>query len=142
MIPRKCLFARTGGRNGVNGCTGPVGHAGERVLDTDARLSSEVAARSLIKASVRLPRRLLAVVGRRGWLERGWALGLVGCWNLLVVCLRPGCECHRGEGFLAVKIKILLVILAGLGAFAVWRKVQADRAELDLWNEATAADED
>jgi hypothetical protein len=24
----------------------------------------------------------------------------------------------------------------------VWRKVQADRAELDLWNEATAADED
>jgi len=31
---------------------------------------------------------------------------------------------------------------AGLGAFAVWRKVQADRAELDLWNEATAADED
>src|SRR5260370_35966103 len=36
----------------------------------------------------------------------------------------------------------MLVILAGLGAFAVWRKVQADRAELDLWNEATAADED
>jgi len=70
------------------------------------------------------------------------ALGLVGCWNLLVVCLRPGYECHPGGGFLAVKIKILLVILAGLGAFAVWRKVQADRAELDLWNEATAADED
>ncbi len=41
-----------------------------------------------------------------------------------------------------MKIKILLVILLGLGAFAVWRKVQADRAELDLWNEATAADED
>ena len=40
-----------------------------------------------------------------------------------------------------MKIKMLLVILAGLGAFAVWRKVQADRAELDLWNEATAADE-
>jgi hypothetical protein len=50
-------------------------------------------------------------------------------------------EYHRGGGFL-VKIKILLVILLGLGAFAVWRKVQADRAELDLWNEATAADED
>jgi hypothetical protein len=30
----------------------------------------------------------------------------------------------------------------GLGAFAVWRKVQSDRAELDLWTEATAADED
>jgi hypothetical protein len=43
--------------------------------------------------------------------------------------------------FLAVKMKILMVILLGLGAFFVWRKVQADRAELDLWNEATAADE-
>ena len=75
-------------------------------------------------------------------MERGWAWGLVGCWNLLVACLRPGCECHRGGGFLAVKIKILLAVVAGLGAFAVWRKVQADRAELDLWNEATAADED
>jgi hypothetical protein len=41
-----------------------------------------------------------------------------------------------------VKIKILAVILLVLGAFAVWRKVQADRAELDLWTEATAADED
>ena len=41
-----------------------------------------------------------------------------------------------------MKIKILLAVVAGLGAFAVWRKVQADRAELDLWNEATAADED
>ena len=50
--------------------------------------------------------------------------------------------CHRGGGFLAVKLKILMVILLGLGAFAVWRKVQADRAELDLWNEATGADEE
>jgi hypothetical protein len=41
-----------------------------------------------------------------------------------------------------VKIKILLVILLALGGFAVWRKVQSDRAELDLWTEATAADED
>jgi hypothetical protein len=38
--------------------------------------------------------------------------------------------------------KILLVVLLGVGAFAVWRKVQADRAELDLWNEATGADDD
>lgn len=38
--------------------------------------------------------------------------------------------------------KLLLVVLLGLGAFAVWRKVQSDRAELDLWTEATAADED
>ena len=41
-----------------------------------------------------------------------------------------------------MKLKILMVLLLGLGAFAVWRKVQADRAELDLWNEATGADEE
>ena len=66
---------------------------------------------------------------------------MVGCWTPAVMDGRGCCECHRGGGFL-VKIKILMVILLGLGAFAVWRKVQADRAELDLWNEATAADED
>ena len=33
--------------------------------------------------------------------------------------------------------KILLLAVVGMGAFAVWRKVQADRAELDLWTEAT-----
>ncbi|MGH3257290.1 MAG: DLW-39 family protein [Streptosporangiaceae bacterium] len=38
--------------------------------------------------------------------------------------------------------KLLLVVLLGLGAFAVWRKVVSDRAELDLWTEATAADDD
>ncbi|HUD79860.1 MAG TPA: DLW-39 family protein [Streptosporangiaceae bacterium] len=37
--------------------------------------------------------------------------------------------------------KLLVVVLLGLSAFAVWRKVQADRAELDLWTEATTADE-
>jgi hypothetical protein len=43
-------------------------------------------------------------------------------------------------GLLAVK-KLLVLVLLGLGIFAVWRKVQADRAELDLWTEATAIDE-
>ncbi len=39
-------------------------------------------------------------------------------------------------------VKRLLVLgVVGLGAFAVWRKVQADRAEIDLWTEATTADE-
>ena len=39
--------------------------------------------------------------------------------------------------------KILLaVVLLAIGAFAVWRKVQSDRAELDLWTEATAADDE
>jgi len=37
--------------------------------------------------------------------------------------------------------KLLLVIVLGVSAFAVWRKVQADRAELNLWTEATTADE-
>ena len=37
--------------------------------------------------------------------------------------------------------KLLVLVLLGLGAFAIWRKVQADRAELDLWTEATAIDE-
>ena len=47
---------------------------------------------------------------------------------------------RRGEGVRTVK-KLLLLALVGLGAFAVWRKVQADRAELDLWTEATTSDE-
>ena len=40
-----------------------------------------------------------------------------------------------------MKIKILTVILLALGVFAVWRKVQADRAELDLWTAATTDDD-
>jgi hypothetical protein len=47
---------------------------------------------------------------------------------------------NRCEGVRTVK-KLLLLALAGLGAFAVWRKVQADRAELDLWTEATTSDD-
>ncbi len=37
--------------------------------------------------------------------------------------------------------KLLLLAVAGLGVLAIWRKVQADRAELDLWTEATTADD-
>ena len=37
--------------------------------------------------------------------------------------------------------KLLVILLLGLSAFAVWRKVKADRAELDLWTEATTADD-
>jgi hypothetical protein len=36
----------------------------------------------------------------------------------------------------AVK-KLLLLVAAGAGAFAVWRKIEADKAEQDLWAEAT-----
>lgn len=37
--------------------------------------------------------------------------------------------------------KLLVLALVVLGGFAVWRKVQAQRADLDLWSEATASDE-
>jgi hypothetical protein len=45
----------------------------------------------------------------------------------------------RVEGFHTVK-KMLVLALLGLGVAAVWRKVQADRAEIDLWTEATTAE--
>jgi hypothetical protein len=35
--------------------------------------------------------------------------------------------------------KLLLVVLAALGGYFVYRQVQADRAEQDLWTEATDA---
>ena len=37
--------------------------------------------------------------------------------------------------------KLIILAAIGLGVAAIWRKVQADRAELDLWTEATTADE-
>ena len=37
--------------------------------------------------------------------------------------------------------KLVLLALAAVGIFALWRKVQADRAELDLWTEATTSDD-
>jgi hypothetical protein len=37
--------------------------------------------------------------------------------------------------------KLFVLAVLGVGGFAVWRKVQADRAELDLWTEATTGDE-
>ena len=33
--------------------------------------------------------------------------------------------------------KFLAVALVGVGAFAAWRKMEADKAEQDLWAEAT-----
>ena len=37
--------------------------------------------------------------------------------------------------------KLLILILLALGGLAVWRKVASQRADLDLWSEATAPDE-
>jgi hypothetical protein len=36
--------------------------------------------------------------------------------------------------------KLLVLALLSVGVFAVWRKVQADRAEIDLWTEATTGE--
>lgn len=44
------------------------------------------------------------------------------------------------EGTGSVK-KLLILALLVLGGLAVWRKVQAQRADLDLWSEATAPDD-
>jgi hypothetical protein len=40
----------------------------------------------------------------------------------------------------AVK-KLFILAVVVLGGFAVWRKVQAQKADLDLWSEATTADD-
>jgi hypothetical protein len=37
--------------------------------------------------------------------------------------------------------KLLILALLVLGGFAVWRKIQAQRADLDLWSEATSTDD-
>ena len=37
--------------------------------------------------------------------------------------------------------KLIVLAVLALGLAAVWRKVQSDRAELDLWTEAMTADE-
>jgi hypothetical protein len=50
-------------------------------------------------------------------------------------------KAHPGKVKVRPVKKLLLLALVGLGVFAVWRKVQADRAELDLWTEATTGDE-
>jgi hypothetical protein len=46
----------------------------------------------------------------------------------------------RLEGSGTVK-KLFILALLVLGGLAVWRKVQAQRADLDLWSEATTADD-
>ena len=37
--------------------------------------------------------------------------------------------------------KLLILVVVVLGGLAVWRKVQSQRADLDLWSEATATDD-
>ncbi len=65
--------------------------------------------------------------------------GLLGWRKPMVPALRPGTFAAESGGQPPVK-KLLLLVLVGVGALAVWRKVQSDRAELDLWTEATTSD--
>jgi hypothetical protein len=37
--------------------------------------------------------------------------------------------------------KLVILIVVVLGGFAVWRKVQSQRADLDLWSEATSSED-
>jgi hypothetical protein len=37
--------------------------------------------------------------------------------------------------------KLFILALLVLGGFAAWRKIQAQRADLDLWSEAMTSDE-
>lgn len=37
--------------------------------------------------------------------------------------------------------KLFILALLVLGGFAVYRRIQAQRADLDLWSEATTADD-
>ena len=67
---------------------------------------------------------------------------LLGCLILAEAYAGPqryDVSAVRVEGFHIVK-KMLVLAVLGFGVFAVWRKVQADRAEIDLWTEATTAE--
>jgi hypothetical protein len=37
--------------------------------------------------------------------------------------------------------KLIFLAVVALGLAVVWQKVRSDRAEMDLWTEATTADE-
>ncbi len=71
---------------------------------------------------------MLGLLGPRG---SGWSSG----WSFL----DPEGVALKGRKHTVKKLIVLAVVALGLAA--VWRKVQADRAELDLWTEATSADE-
>lgn len=66
---------------------------------------------------------------------------MLGCWQLK----EPGAVSPRARGETVEKWghtvkKLLVLALVALGGLLIWRKVQADRAELDLWTEATGSE--
>lgn len=71
-------------------------------------------------------------------LPEAWISG--GLWGLDLPGRRGLIASRRGREVTVAKKLIVLAVVV-LGVAAVWRKVQADRAELDLWTEATTADD-
>lgn len=47
-------------------------------------------------------------------------------------------RCQKNEGVPPVKKLIALAVVLA-GGFGIWRRFQQDRAERDLWTEATSA---
>jgi hypothetical protein len=48
-------------------------------------------------------------------------------------------ELHSQDGEATLMKKLILVALAAVAGLLVYRQIQADRAEQDLWTEATDA---
>ena len=80
-------------------------------------------------------------MGRDSRAQAALAPGLLECMGLKGRISRTWhCPGSRRDSSSVVK-KLLVVAVLALSAFAVWRKVQADRAELDLWTAATTDDD-
>ncbi|GGU66225.1 hypothetical protein GCM10010502_16520 [Kitasatospora aureofaciens] len=82
----------------------------------------------------------MCIIGRKGSLAPGRPFALETHLDSSARSFRPeprllSPPTQEGRGP-AVK-KLLLVALVALGGFFVYRQVQADRAEQDLWTEAT-----
>jgi hypothetical protein len=60
--------------------------------------------------------------------------------NLMLPAGRGVGLLRAGGRLTGMKKLMILVVVVLLGGFAVWRKVQSQRADLDLWSEATTAD--
>lgn len=69
----------------------------------------------------------------------GWLLSTNDGMRLVRVCPRSTEHViQTREGCCAVK-KLIALVVAVVGGLAVWRRFQQDRAERDLWTEATSA---
>lgn len=80
-------------------------------------------------------------MGRESRAETALASGLLQCMGPKGPGRKDTAPSGEPEGFKPVVKKLLVVGVLALSAFAVWRKVQADRAELNLWTAATTDDD-